>query len=127
MLVIYTPSVKFNIIFYPHTNTTFFINFFYQYQLALFQIDSLRQDGRFIGSDGSIPEGQGIINANLSECHELVEMVKFILYLTVQVVAHFLSFFPPQQLKESMDEGVTDEEYDDEDEYIYDSPPSIAD
>lgn len=35
----------------------------------------MRKDGRFIGMDGSIPEGQGIINANLSECHELVEMV----------------------------------------------------
>lgn len=35
----------------------------------------MRKDGRFIGVDGSIPEGQGIINANLSECHELVEMV----------------------------------------------------
>lgn len=45
-----------------------------QYQLALFQIDSMRKDGRFIGVDGTIPEGQGIINANLSECHELVEM-----------------------------------------------------
>ena len=35
----------------------------------------MRKDGRFVGVDGSIPEGQGIINANLSECHELVEMV----------------------------------------------------
>ena len=35
----------------------------------------MRKDGRFIGSDGSIPEGQGIIHANLNECHELVEMV----------------------------------------------------
>ncbi|KAF9480504.1 hypothetical protein BDN70DRAFT_877487 [Pholiota conissans] len=66
----------------------------YPYQLALFQIDSMRKDGRFIGVDGSIPEGQGIINANLSECHELVEM-----------------------LKESMDEGETEE--DDEDDYVY--------
>ncbi|KAF8202212.1 hypothetical protein BJ912DRAFT_1019144 [Pholiota molesta] len=65
-----------------------------EYQLALFQIDSMRKDGRFIGVDGSIPEGQGIINANLSECHELVEM-----------------------LKESMDEGETEE--DDEDDYVY--------
>ncbi|KAF8967681.1 hypothetical protein BDZ97DRAFT_1802751 [Flammula alnicola] len=64
----------------------------YPYQLALFQIDSMRKDGRFIGMDGSIPEGQGIINANLSECHELVEM-----------------------LKESMDEGETEEEEDEED------------
>lgn len=35
----------------------------------------MRKDGRFIGVDGNVPEGQGIINANLSECHELVEMV----------------------------------------------------
>ncbi|KAF5316460.1 hypothetical protein D9619_006345 [Psilocybe cf. subviscida] len=67
----------------------------YPYQLALFQIDSMRRDGRFIGVDGNIPEGQGIINANLSECHELVEM-----------------------LKESMDEGETEEE-EDEDDYDY--------
>lgn len=49
---------------------------FAQYQLALFQIDSMRKDGRFVGVDGSIPEGQGIIMANLNECHELVEMVR---------------------------------------------------
>ncbi|TFK39948.1 hypothetical protein BDQ12DRAFT_681509 [Crucibulum laeve] len=67
----------------------------YPYQLALFQIDSMRKDGRFVGVDGSIPEGQGIIMAHLSECHELVEM-----------------------LKESMDEGETEEE--DEDDYDYD-------
>ncbi|KAF8889353.1 hypothetical protein BD779DRAFT_1521058 [Infundibulicybe gibba] len=47
----------------------------YPYQLALFQIDSMRVDGRFIGVDGSIPEGQGILMAHLNECHELVEMV----------------------------------------------------
>ena len=90
----------------------------------MFQIDSLRKDGRFIGSDGSIPEGQGIINANLSECHELVEMVnpKKIPFFQVAL----LTLFSYKQLKESMDEGVTDEEYEDEDEYIYDSPPSLA-
>jgi hypothetical protein len=48
----------------------------FQYQLALHQIDSLRKDGKFVGSDGSIPEGQGIVMAHLSECHELVEMVR---------------------------------------------------
>ena len=55
-----------------------------QYQLALFQIDSMRKDGRFIGVDGTIPEGQGIINANLSECHELVEMASpiYIYYIS---------------------------------------------
>ncbi|KAF8871066.1 hypothetical protein CPB84DRAFT_1801256 [Gymnopilus junonius] len=70
----------------------------YPYQLALFQIDSMRKDGRFIGVDGSIPEGQGIINANLSECHELVEM-----------------------LKESMDEAEEEEDEEEEEDYEYDS------
>jgi len=64
----------------------------YPYQLALFQIDSLRKDGKFIGVDGTIPEGQGIVMAHLNECHELLEM-----------------------LKESMNEG-DDSDYDDEDE-----------
>lgn len=48
----------------------------YPYQLALYQIDSLRKDGKFVGVDGSIPEGQGIVMAHLNECHELVEMLK---------------------------------------------------
>jgi len=73
----------------------------YPYQLALFQIDSVRKDGRFIGVDGSIPEGQGIINANLSECHELVEM-----------------------LKESMDEEETE---DDDEDYVSSSGSEPAD
>lgn len=46
-----------------------------KYQLALFQIDSMRKEGKFVGADGSIPEGQGIVMAHLNECHELVEMV----------------------------------------------------
>ena len=36
----------------------------------------MRKDGRFVGLDGSVPEGQGIIMAHLNECHELVEMVR---------------------------------------------------
>lgn len=48
----------------------------YPYQLALFQIDSMRKDGRFVGVDGTIPEGQGIVMAHLNECHELLEMLK---------------------------------------------------
>jgi len=48
----------------------------YPYQLALFQIDSMRKDGKFIGADGTIPEGQGIVMAHLNECHELLEMLK---------------------------------------------------
>ncbi|KAJ7289269.1 hypothetical protein C8J57DRAFT_1165101 [Mycena rebaudengoi] len=69
----------------------------YPYQLALFQIESMRKEGKFVGVDGSIPEGQGIVMAHLNECHELLEM-----------------------LKESMDEGEQDddedEEYDDDED-----------
>ncbi|KAI5999402.1 hypothetical protein F5J12DRAFT_277556 [Pisolithus orientalis] len=46
----------------------------YPYQLALYQIDSMRKDGKFVGVDGSVPEGQGIVMAHLNECHELLEM-----------------------------------------------------
>lgn len=49
-----------------------------QYQLALHQIELLRKDGRFHGADGLIPEGQGIVMAHLNECHELIEMVRYI-------------------------------------------------
>ncbi|CAE7055459.1 unnamed protein product [Rhizoctonia solani] len=62
----------------------------YPYQLALFQVDSLRKDGKFIGSDGSVPEGQGIVMAHLNECHELLEM-----------------------LKEAMEEGEGEDDFDD--------------
>ncbi|KAF8141735.1 hypothetical protein EV363DRAFT_1413059 [Boletus edulis] len=48
----------------------------YPYQLALHQIDSMRKDGKFVGHDGSVPEGQGIVMAHLNECHELLEMLK---------------------------------------------------
>lgn len=37
----------------------------------------MRKDGRFVGVDGTIPEGQGIVMAHLNECHELLEMVRF--------------------------------------------------
>ena len=47
-----------------------------QYQLALHQIDSMRRDGKFVGVDGTVPEGQGIVMAHLNECHELLEMVR---------------------------------------------------
>jgi hypothetical protein len=33
------------------------------------------KDGKIMGKDGTIPEGQGIVMAHLSECHELLEMV----------------------------------------------------
>ncbi|ORY27366.1 hypothetical protein BCR39DRAFT_538513 [Naematelia encephala] len=48
----------------------------YPYHLALHQIDSLRRDGKFYADDGSIPEGQAILVAQLSEAHELLEMLK---------------------------------------------------
>ena len=35
----------------------------------------MQKEGKFIGNDGGIPEGQAIVQAHLSECHELVEMV----------------------------------------------------
>ncbi|KAH9935913.1 uncharacterized protein BXZ73DRAFT_45394 [Epithele typhae] len=71
----------------------------YPYQLALHQIDSMRKEGKFVGIDGSIPEGQGIVMAHLNECHELLEM-----------------------LKESMDDGDDDTDYvDDDDDYNYNS------
>ena len=46
-----------------------------QYQLALYQISSMRKDGQFVGADGNIPEGQAIVGAHLNECHQLLEMV----------------------------------------------------
>ncbi|TNY24322.1 hypothetical protein DMC30DRAFT_346055 [Rhodotorula diobovata] len=48
----------------------------YPFQLALYQIDSLRKDGKFEGRDGSIPEGQAILNALLSEAHEIISMMQ---------------------------------------------------
>ncbi|CED84287.1 Uncharacterised protein family UPF0662 [Phaffia rhodozyma] len=48
----------------------------YPYHLALHQLDSMRKDGKFMAQDGSIPEGQAILVAHLSECHELLEMLK---------------------------------------------------
>lgn len=48
----------------------------YPYHLALHQIDQLRRDGKFHADDGSIPEGQAILVAQLSEAHELLEMLK---------------------------------------------------
>lgn len=74
----------------------------YPYQLALHQIDSMRKDGKFIGVDGSIPEGQGIVMAHLNECHELLEM-----------------------LKQRMDDGQDEEDEDlDDDGYTFESGSS---
>ncbi|KAH7914612.1 hypothetical protein BJ138DRAFT_1123378 [Hygrophoropsis aurantiaca] len=66
----------------------------YPYQLALHQIDSMRKDGKFVGVDGNVPEGQGIVMAHLNECHELLEM-----------------------LKEAMDEGEDEEYFEDGEEF----------
>ena len=55
-----------------------------QYQLALHQIESMRKDGKFIGMDGSIPEGQGIVMAHLNESHELVEMVGLLVHFVIR-------------------------------------------
>lgn len=57
----------------PSTHSTFVQQ---PYQLALAQIDGLRKDGKFEGRDGSIPEGQGILNALLSEAHEIVSVMQ---------------------------------------------------
>lgn len=96
--------------------------FLRQYQLALHQIDSLRRDGRFVGVDGTIPEGQGIIMAHLNECHELVEMVR-----SLTIILFYTTTTHPVclQLKESMNEEETedepetelDDEDDDDDDY----------
>lgn len=45
----------------------------------------MRKDGKFIGVDGTVPEGQGIVMAHLNECHELLEMVRFLLSSLRQV------------------------------------------
>ncbi|KAI0731195.1 hypothetical protein C8Q76DRAFT_612641 [Earliella scabrosa] len=75
----------------------------YPYQLALHQIDSMRREGKFVGVDGTIPEGQGIVMAHLNECHELLEM-----------------------LKESMDEAEDDEYVDEDDEDYGESPATSS-
>jgi hypothetical protein len=80
----------------------------YPYQLALHQIDSMRKDGKFVGVDGSIPEGQGIVMAHLNECHELVEMLK-------------------ESMEENEDEYYSDEEDEDGGNYSDDEASPVAD
>ena len=77
----------------------------------MFQIDNLRKDGRFIGTDGTIPEGQGIIHANLNECHDLVEMV----CVSTRLESYMWLSVSSVQLKQSMDEEETADEDDDYD------------
>jgi hypothetical protein len=71
----------------------------------------MRKDGKFVGVDGTIPEGQGIVMAHLNECHELLEMVRYPCSDIFQLAKYIYSL----QLKESMDESEEDD-YDDEDE-----------
>lgn len=68
----------------------------------------MRKDGKFVGVDGNIPEGQGIVMAHLNECHELLEMVSFSILLWFPVIVVLIQHTP--QLKERMDEGITEDE-----------------
>ena len=69
----------------------------------------MRKDGKFLGSDGSIPEGQGLVMAHLNECHELLEMVHFSL-----TDVHFRFLICALQLKETMeDRGDEEDEFTD--------------
>lgn len=77
----------------------------------------MRKDGRFVGADGTIPEGQGIIMANLNECHELVGMAS---HPSLTVQSHCKTNRYPVQLKEAMDEGETEfEDDEEEDDFVY--------
>lgn len=48
----------------------------YPYQMKLASLDELRVDGIFYDSNGDIPEGQGILNAILSECFDMLHELK---------------------------------------------------
>ena len=76
----------------------------------------MRRDGKFIGVDGTVPEGQGIVMAHLNECHELLEMVGHQNQPMWCVTLNISS-----QLKQRMDEGQDDDFEDDEDEYTFES------
>jgi len=58
----------------------------------------MRKDGKFVGVDGTIPEGQGIVMAHLNECHELVEMVCFVSHVNLPGRASNLLSPPPPSL-----------------------------
>ncbi|KAF5128746.1 hypothetical protein DV495_002957 [Geotrichum candidum] len=47
----------------------------YPYQMKLASIDDLRVDGKFM-VDGAIPEGQGMLNALLSECFDITHELR---------------------------------------------------
>lgn len=76
----------------------------------------MRKDGKFVGVDGTIPEGQGIVMAHLNECHELLEMVRSISVISVRFIHHAEWLRRNLQLKEAMEEA----EDEDEDEYVFD-------
>jgi hypothetical protein len=48
------------------------------------------KDGKFVGKDGSIPEGQGIVMAHLNECHELIELVRRLPTYNHLILTHLL-------------------------------------
>jgi len=39
--------------------------------MKLANIDNLRVDGKFLDSDGNVPEGQGVLHGMLDECYEV--------------------------------------------------------
>lgn len=47
----------------------------YPYQFKLASLDNLRKDGKFY-VNGSIPEGQGLLNALLAECFDILHELK---------------------------------------------------
>ncbi|KAF5095867.1 hypothetical protein DV451_004494 [Geotrichum candidum] len=47
----------------------------YPYQMKLTSIEALRKDGKFV-VDGTIPEGQGMLNALLAECFDICQELK---------------------------------------------------
>ncbi|KAI0463607.1 hypothetical protein LJB42_002609 [Komagataella kurtzmanii] len=51
----------------------------YPYQLKLASLDNLRVDGKFM-VDGEIPEGQGTLNALLSECFDITHELTIEMY-----------------------------------------------
>ena len=79
----------------------------------------MRKDGKFVGVDGSVPEGQGIVMAHLNECHELLEMVRLLIFTRFHSVhsAPLTSYpFVYLQLKQSMDEHEEEEDSTEDDD-----------
>lgn len=48
----------------------------YPFIMKLTSLDNLRVDGKFYDSDGNIPEGQGILNALLAGCYDIMHELK---------------------------------------------------